>query len=163
MTTIASSPSPLAPVRFVHREPLLIAGFGDRFTADTTSAINALWQEFVPFFGKIPNQVGRERYGVSCHPDRSGGFEYIAGVCVDTVDDIAPSLRWVALQAQYYAVFEHLGHLSGLGQTYSAIWQQWLPGSGYVAADAPEFECYHGDYDDDSDNAVLEIWIPLSR
>ena len=149
------------PVRFEDAPALMIAGFGRRFTAQTIMAIPALWQEFVPFLGKVPGQMGTFSYGLCCHPDGHGGFEYIAGVQVDSLEGLPQDFRCLSLAPQHYAVFEHHGHLSGLSETFERIWQDWLPLSGFKAADAPEFERYAQDYDAQSSAGVVEIWLPL--
>jgi AraC family transcriptional regulator len=151
----------IEPVRHEQGGELLIAGFGRRFTLANNSGIVALWQEFAPFIGKVPGQLGRERYGVCCRPDGQGGFEYIAGVRVETFEGLPEDFHRVQLTPQRYAVFEHTGHISSLGQTFKAIWQHWLPGSGEQAAEAPEFERYSEHFDPLTGVGALEIWLPL--
>ncbi|WAH60032.1 GyrI-like domain-containing protein [Pseudomonas silvicola] len=154
-------PTAIEPLRYEEGAALVIAGLSDRFTQDTTSGIEALWRDFVPFLGKVPGQVGHESYGVCCNPDGLGGFEYIAGVQVETEEGLPQDFRWIKLAPRRYAVFEHQGHISGLGQTFQAIWQVWLPNSGLEAADAPEFERYSDDYDPSTSSGRLEIWLPI--
>ncbi|MGH8334272.1 MAG: GyrI-like domain-containing protein, partial [Pseudomonas sp.] len=90
-----------------------------------------------------------------------GGFEYIAGVEISKLDDLPEKYRWVEVQPQHYAVFEHKGSLDMLPQTFQYIWKTWLPQSGYQAADAPEFERYSEDFNPKLNTGVLEIWLPL--
>lgn len=151
----------IAPVRYEEGRALIVAGFGQRFTLETNSGIPALWQDFAPFLGKVPGQQGTLSYGVCCHPDEEGGFEYIAGVEVDTLEGLPDDFRSVQLAPQRYAVFEHHGHISSIGQTFKAIWQQWLPASEFEAADAPEFERYDEHFDPLTSSGSLEIWLPL--
>lgn len=153
----------LTPARFEDGRGLIIAGFGERYTLETNSGIPALWQDFAPYLGKVPGQQGSLSYGVCCNPDGHGGFEYIAGVEVDTVQGLPDAFRSVELAPQHYAVFEHQGHISTIGQTFKAIWQQWLPGSEYEAADAPEFERYDEHFDPLTGTGGLEIWLPVRR
>jgi AraC family transcriptional regulator len=42
----------LKPARFENGKPLLIAGLGERYTSETSKAIPAQWQRFVPYLGK---------------------------------------------------------------------------------------------------------------
>ncbi|KPA99632.1 GyrI-like domain-containing protein [Pseudomonas asplenii] len=151
----------LAPPRFEHGHFQLIAGLGGRFNADTSAAIPDLWDAFVPHIGNVPGQLGDETYGICCNPDGKGGFEYIAGVAISRLDDLPELYRWVELQPQYYAVFEHHGPLATLKQTFEAIWQQWLPNSGHTAADAPEFERYSADFDPQAGTGKVEVWLPI--
>ncbi|MDI3357698.1 GyrI-like domain-containing protein [Pseudomonas sp. UYIF39] len=150
-----------AKPRFEHGHFLLIAGLGGRFTADTTKGIPALWEKFIPEIGKIPGQKNEVTYGICCNPDGKGGFEYIAGVEISKLDDLPEKYRWVEVQPQHYAVFEHKGSLDQLPQTFQYIWKTWLPQSGYQAADAPEFERYSEDFNPKLNTGVLEIWLPL--
>jgi AraC family transcriptional regulator len=151
----------VAEPRFEHGHFLLIAGLGGRFTQDTTAGIPELWEKFIPEIGNIPGQKDEVTYGICCNPDGKGGFEYIAGVEISKLDDLPEKYRWVEVQPQQYAVFEHKGSLDRLPQTFQYIWKTWLPGSGREAADAPEFERYSADYNPTRHTGLLEIWLPL--
>ena len=152
----------LAP-RFAKGHFQLIAGLSERFTQDAVEGIPELWKQLLPHIGKIPGQIGRETYGVCCNPDGKGSFEYIAGVAISKLDDLPERYRWVELPEQEYAVFEHQGPLTRLGQTYRSIWSDWLPDSGREAADAPEFERYSADFDPQTGAGTVEIWLPLKK
>jgi AraC family transcriptional regulator len=77
----------LAPSRFVDGGPLLIAGFSQRYTSETSLAIPSLWQRFGPHFGSVPGQKNDVGYGVCCNFD-DDSFEYIAGVEVKDFADL---------------------------------------------------------------------------
>ena len=147
--------------RLEHGHFMLIAGLGGRFTPQTTARIPELWEKFIPHIGKIPGQKGDVTYGICCNPDGKGGFEYIAGVEISKLDDLPEQYRWIEVQPQHYAVFEHKGPLATLPQTFQYIWKTWLPQSAYEAADAPEFERYSADFNPQTGEGVLEIWLPL--
>lgn len=151
----------LAEPRFEHGHFLLIAGLGGRFNQQTSADIPKLWEQFVPEIGKIPGQKSEVTYGICCNPDGQGGFEYIAGVEISKLDDLPEKYRWVEVQPQQYAVFEHKGSLDSLPATFQYIWKTWLPQSGRQAADAPEFERYSEDFNPKLNTGVLEIWLPL--
>lgn len=152
---------PLAEPRFVDGEELLIAGLGARFSADKSQGITALWQRFVPYIGNIAGQQGWETFGLCCNPDEDGSFEYIAGVQVSRGDELPPGFTLQRLPARRYAVFRHAGHISSIHETFTAIFQRWLPASGLQAADAPEFERYSADFDPMAGSGHVEIWVPL--
>ena len=139
----------------------LIAGLGERFTADTTQGIAALWQRFVPYIGRVPGQQGWETFGVCCNPQNDGSFEYIAGVLVNRTDDLPAGFTQQRLAAHRYAVFLHRGHISSIHETFNAIFQRWLPNAGLQGADAPEFERYSGDFNPMTGTGQVEIWVPL--
>ncbi|VWB14004.1 AraC family transcriptional regulator [Burkholderia lata] len=151
----------VVPSRFETAGKRLIAGMSDRYTFETNEGIPALWQAFIPYIGTLPGQVDCVTYGVCCNPDADGSFEYIAGVEVTSRDRLTAPLRYVELEPQRYAVFEHVGHISTLYQTIYSIWNGWLPTSGFKAVDAPEFERYSADYDPVTGAGVLEIWLPV--
>lgn len=148
--------------RFERGHFLLVAGFSQYFTPANTQVIGQLWQRFIPHIGKVPGQVDDVTYGVCCNPDGQGGFEYIAGVQISKLDDLPEHYRWIELQPQQYAVFEHTGSLQQLPRTFDYIWQAWLPQSGHQAADTPCFERYSADFNADTGQGALEIWLPLS-
>lgn len=151
----------VAEPRFETGHFLLIAGLGGRFSPDTTEGIPKLWETFMPHIGQVPAQKGDVTYGICCNPDGQGGFEYIAGVEISKLDDLPERYRWIEVQPQQYAVFEHTGSLDTLPQTFQYIWKTWLPGSGRTAADAPEFERYSADFNPETGTGTLEIWVPL--
>lgn len=147
--------------RFVDGEELLIAGLGERFTFEGTQGIPALWQRFVPHIGRVPGQQGWETFGLCCNPQEDGSFEYIAGVRVNRTDALPPGFTLQHLPARRYAVFPHRGHISSIHETFTAIFQRWLPESGLQMADAPEFERYSADFNPMAGTGQVEIWVPL--
>lgn len=157
----ATTTYPLSEPRFEQGEELLIAGLGERFTADKSQGITALWQRFVPYIGRVPGQQGYETFGLCHSPDEEGGFEYMAGVRVSRTDDLPAGFTHQRLPARRYAVFRHQGHISSIHETFSAIFQRWLPQSGLQAADAPEFEFYSADFDPMAGTGWVEIWVPI--
>ncbi|WP_166359848.1 GyrI-like domain-containing protein [Pseudomonas akapageensis] len=150
-----------APVRIENGTSFTIAGMGERFTLQSKSGIPALWDKFVPYIGKVSAQMGAQTYGVCCNPDGKGSFEYIAGVRVSTTQGLPEHFRAIVIEPQRYAVFEHRGHISSIGETFEAIGKDWLPNSGEQAADAPEFERYSADFNPDTGSGTVEIWLPL--
>jgi len=45
----------------------------------------------------------------------------------------------------------------------NAIWNSWLPQSGYVAADAPGLERYDERFNPETGLGGFEIWIPVRK
>jgi AraC family transcriptional regulator len=153
--------SKLQPPRFVDGKLLLIAGLGERYDCDSSAAIPAQWQRFLPHFGRIPGQVGKVAYGVCCNGDDTGNFDYICGVEVKDFSGLPHEWSRLRIPPQRYAVFAHEGHISTIRGTWSAIWNEWLPNSGQQRADAPDFERYGENFDSASGSGGLEIWIPV--
>jgi AraC family transcriptional regulator len=152
----------LEPPRFEHGKPFLVAGLGERYTCESSTAIPSQWQRFGALFGKVPGQVGRLAYGVTHNADDAGNFDYLCGVEVSDFSALPAELGRVRIVAQRYAVFTHREHISTIRRTLNTIWNQWLPASGHVPADAPRFERYSEKFDARSGMGGVEIWLPLS-
>ena len=147
--------------RFETSKPLLIAGVGERYTCENGAAIPAQWQRFHQSVDRIPGRVGKVAYGVCCNGDDAGNFDYIAGVEVADFSDLPREFSRVRVPQQRYAVFAHREHISTIRRTVNTIWNQWLPSSGLKAADAPNFERYDENFDPQTGNGGLEIWVPV--
>jgi len=147
--------------RIEHVELLLIAGIGERYSNDAIAGIPAQWQRFVPHIGTLPAQVGHITYGVCTNSDGAGNFDYICGVEVRDFDTVPSRWTRVRIANQRYAVFAHRDHVSAIKNTNIAIWNQWLPVSGYEPADAPELERYGEEFDGRTGLGGFEVWIPI--
>jgi AraC family transcriptional regulator len=151
----------LSKPRFVIGKPLLVAGVGDRFSHDNGAGIPGLWQRFHQAVEGIPGRIGNVAYGVCCNGDDAGNFDYIAGVEVADFSDLPREFSRVRIPAQKYAVFTHGDHISTIRRTVNTIWNHWLPASGFEIADAPNFERYDENFDPQTGNGGLEIWVPI--
>jgi AraC family transcriptional regulator len=143
--------------------PLLIAGFSERLTAESSKVIPALWQRFGSHLGHIPGQRGQTAYGVCYNFDDDGNFDYLAGVEVADAAQLPPEFTQVRIPTQTYAVFEHRDHISGIRRTFSTIWKHALADAGLQATDGPFFEKYGPSFDLATGNGGVEIWIPLKK
>ena len=153
----------LEPPRFENSKTLLIAGLSERYDGDSSKAIPAQWQRFMPYIGNIPGQIGRTAYGVCCNSDEEGNFDYICGVEVADFSELPPELARLRIAARRYAVFTHRDHISTIRRTVNTIWNKWLPESGYEVADAPDFERYGAEFNPETGTGGVEIWIPLAK
>jgi AraC family transcriptional regulator len=151
----------LKPARFESGKPMLIAGLGERYTWETSTAIPAQWQRFVPHLGNIPRQVGETTFGVSYNGDDEGNFDYIAGAEVAGFSDLPAAFSRLRMAPQKYAVFAHREHISAIRRTVCTIWNKWLADSGHEVADAPSFERFGEEFDFQTGMGGLEIWIPI--
>jgi AraC family transcriptional regulator len=151
----------LEPPRFENLKTLLIAGLGERYTAETCANIPAQWQRFAPHIGHIPGQVGRTAYGVICNTDDAGNTEYISGVEVADFSRLPAEFARLRIPEHRYAVFAHRDHIAAIRRTWFTIWNKWLPESGHQVAEAPEFERYGEEFDPRTGTGGLEIWIPI--
>jgi AraC family transcriptional regulator len=151
----------LQPPRFEHVDRLLVAGIGERYASDSISGIPAQWQRFVPYLDNVPARIGRATYGVCANGDGAGHFDYICGVEVRDFTGLPSDWTQVRIADQRYAVFRHRDHISSIKNTFVAIYNQWLPASGYEAARAPELERYGEEFDGRTGLGGVEVWIPI--
>ena len=126
---------------------------------DCPNAIPQQWSEFRSL-GKFPGQCGTVSYGAVC-AHSADSLEYLCAVEVADFKAIDPALGRMRLQPQHYAVFIHEGPISGIRATWDGILHDWLPRSGRVAANAPNFERYDERYDPRTGLGGLEIWCAL--
>jgi AraC family transcriptional regulator len=149
--------------RFETGKPLLVAGIGDRFSHENGAGIPGLWQRFHQSIADVPGRVGQVAYGVCCNGDDAGNFDYIAGVEVSDFSDLPREFSRVRIPQQKYAVFTHREHVATIRRTIDAIWNHWLPASGFKMADAPTFERYDDKFDPVTGNGGFEIWVPIKE
>ena len=147
--------------RFETGKPLLVAGVGDRFSHENGAGIPGLWRRFHQSIADVPGRVGQVAYGVCCNSDDAGNFDYIAGVEVSDFSDLPREFSRVRIPQQKYAVFTHREHVATIRRTIDAIWNHWLPASGFKMADAPTFERYDDKFDSVTGNGGFEIWVPI--
>ena len=155
-------PSNLPLPRIEHGPLLLIAGLSQRYAGGgSTAGIPAQWQRFARHLESLPNRSSATTYGVCYNTDDEGNMDYLCGVEVRSFTDLPTELTALRIAAQRYAVFWHGTHISAIRGTWNAIWNGWLPQSGYQAADAPILERYDERFDPISGNGGVELWVPL--
>ena len=125
--------------------------------AGAAESIPAQWQALVTML-PLPGQQGTTAYGVMCGADpQAQTFEYMTGAEVAALDALGPGYGRMRIPAQRYAVFIHPGHPSTLHTTWAAIWNDWLPRSGYQPANTPEFEVYGERFDFRDDRFAIRL------
>jgi AraC family transcriptional regulator len=156
-------PLTLKAPRIQTGKTLLIAGLSERYTYATSAGIPSQWQEFQQHLGHVPGQVGTDAYGVFYNTDDNGNMDYMTGVEVADFSDLPKEFARLRIAEHLYAVFAHEDHVSLIRGTMNAIWNGWLPDSGYAAADAPGFERYDERFNPDTGLGGFEIWIPVRK
>ncbi len=160
MTMEKTQAAALAAPRMEQGRALLIAGLGERFNFENLAGLPGLWQRFRDHIGSVPGQIGGVCYGV-CYNTDDVGFDYIAGVEVGAFASLPAEYSRVRVAEQRYAVFTHGAHVSSVKASFMAIFNDWLPASGYQAADAPVFERYDQQFDGRTGMGGFEIWVPV--
>ena len=146
-----------APKR-VKRAAFSIAGLAGAYTMETAQTIPNLWEQFGPHIGHIQRQVGTAAYGLISM--NATGFDYVAGVEISAADDLPKGFVMRKLPASEYAVFEHVGHVSGIRETKHAIWSNWHRNALIEPVEGmPDFEYYGDRFDAKTGSGVVEIWV----
>lgn len=161
----------IKPARFEQKSTMRIAGLRLRLDDQAAQKIPELWQQLVPHMGKVPAQVGHADYGVCIGVDDSNScFDYMAGMEIkkDIADRSSVPTEWfeITIPEQQYAIFAHQQHVSQLHQTIHDIFDQWLPGSGYVhavggAGKVHFIERYGEAFNPQTGTGDIEIWLPV--
>ena len=141
---------------------LLVAGINRYYAGiEAGAGIPSQWQEFEQHRGSVREQVGDATYGVCYAVDDEGSMDYLCGVEVRNFASLPSAFTRLRLPPQRYAVFRHPGHIAAIRATWNTIWNDWLPRSGYEAADAPLFERYDARFDARTGEGGIELWVPL--
>jgi AraC family transcriptional regulator len=151
----------LEPPRFETGAPMQFVGLSQRHAFGSPQGIPAQWQKFMTSFGDIQNRSQPIPVGLSMDMDDDGNFEYVCAAEVSTFSATPRGLIEVRVPTQNYAVFLHSGHVSKIGATYAAIWNEWLPNHQRVAADGVSLERHRASFDPRTGMGGVEIWIPL--
>lgn len=124
--------------------------------------IPQLWDALFPdraaeIAGKVNPHIA---YGVEDNFDHEAGvWDYLAGYEVSPDAPVPSGMVRKHIPPQTYAVFAVT--LPEIRQTMDAIYQQWLPHSGYKRADGPEFEYYDQDFDPSAGKLGFYVYIPV--
>lgn len=91
--------------------------------------------------------------------------ECLADVCIQLEgklpEDMSP-LQKIEIAAGRFACYRHIGPYNAVQQVYSMIYSQWLPKSGYEAADKPPFEIYvNNPRELPPEEWITDIYIPI--
>lgn len=151
-----------APPAIVRSDAVLAVGMTERISYESTIRIAGLWQRFVPYMEGIPFKAERMPIGVAQPADDGGEFAYLCALEVTRFGDTAKELTQLTIPARTYAVFQHRTHVSGLDDTYLAIWNELLPDLALPVADAPIIERHNPAFDPATGEGGVEIWIPVA-
>jgi len=157
------TPTKLDGPEIVKSDAMSMVGLAERHAFDAPYKIPAQWQRFMGVYGLIERKVAEIPVGVSCNLDDDGTFDYVCGVEVARGSEAPKGLQKIAIPAQTYAVFQHLTHIAGIGNTYLAIWNSWLTDHNRTMADGPSIERHKKTFDPRTGEGGVEIWIPLAE
>jgi len=153
----------LAAPEIIERDAMILAGLGARYDMDKKQGITNLWQDFGPHLGNIPGQVGRVAFGLCTDFAEDGGsFFYMAATEVREADGMPEGFEVRRIPARRYLAFRHRGHISTIGQTFHAIWTQYLPESGHdYEGETFSLEYYGASFNPTTGHGHVQVWVPI--
>ncbi|MDI7776035.1 AraC family transcriptional regulator [Asticcacaulis sp. EMRT-3] len=160
MTEIKTLPTQTP--RLVDGAAMTIAGLAHAYTMTQLTGIPGQWQAFRDHFGHIDGQVGGVCYGVS-YDFKPDGLTYMSGVEIDGSGILPDGFSTIKIPSGRYAIFEHHGHVSGISDTWRAIYDAWLANAGLKPQYTPSFERMDERFDGHTGIGVIEIWVPVVR
>ena len=127
-----------------------------------------LWSSFMPRRKEILNSIGTDLYNIQINPENfdfspNTPFVKWAVVEVSNFDLVPESMETLEIQQGLYAVFNYKGNQSNAAAFFNAIYNQWLPSSGYELGNHPQFEILGEKYMNNNPNSEEEIWIPIKN
>ncbi len=158
--------------RIVEMEELTLVGmvfYGDPFKDargwSEENEIGKLWTRFVAREKLIKNVTGHGGYEVHIEPEEyedTKKYYVFVGVKVGQVEDLPLEMFTKILPAGTYAVFTLKGEQITSDWT-KAIYEEWLPGSGYRERDKFLIEYYDEKRFQGMDNpeSQLDIYLPV--
>ena len=159
---IENSPSiKLAEPALEELGDLQFAGLRQHFGAGQRGQIPALWQRFAPSIGRVPGQDGMNAYGLVFDTTSDGSMEYMCAVALKPGAPAPAGFDVMTVPAHRYLVFKHGGHVSNLSATFMAIFEDWLPASGYSMDEAVLIERYTEKFDGQTGRGEIEILLPV--
>lgn len=167
---ITADPAAQEKLKKLHFEDgprMLIAGRRETCDARNDPRMPKMWEGLTPQIEKIPGRIGKETWAVCFkEAEDSEEFDYLCGVTVSEKHRVKADWDWVELGAQRYASLTHCGDLSKLSETADLILRVWLPSSHYTSARAdaasPSYlERYSENYDRETGEGRVEIWVPI--
>lgn len=149
----------IAP-RLEKRDAFTVTGLQRHFKFAETAEIPQLWEQANQFIGSIEGEIGSAAYGV-CSDFTEDGFNYTCCTETDPAAQNDAPLVTLGIPAQTYLVFTHRGHISGIGATTMAAWDDGIPTSGKKPTNGINFELYDARFDPKTGTGEVEIWIPV--
>lgn len=151
----------IAPIRTENLPELKFVGLCEHVPFSQMQNIAAQWQRFMQRYGEIEDKAQPIPAGVNTNLDEEGNFDYICAVEVKRFGALPKGLMQITLPAHTYTVFRHDGHVSEIGQTYHAIWNDWVPEQGRKIADGASIERHMETFDTRTGFGGVEIYIPV--
>lgn len=104
----------------------------------------------------------RVSYGLSANMDKeTGEFDYLAAFEAKAGEDIPEGMVAWRVPGGTYAAFGCT--LPTIADVFHHAHGTWMPQSGYVCGDGPEFEVYGEQFDETDPESVFEVYFPIRK
>jgi predicted transcriptional regulator YdeE len=126
--------------------------------------ISETWSAFNRRSDQIQHFTGEAAYGVCSIPEGlpESEFEYLCAFPVMEYGDVPEGMTQMDLEPMRAAVFAHRGSYAGLGDTYTRIYQEWLPQAGLEPLKTGlDLEVYTEEFKDFTPDSVMYIYVPV--
>lgn len=153
-------------IELLHKKKLVGKRLKMTLAANKTAQ---LWQSLMPHISSIKARTSTELISMQVYDPSFDfkdftphtEFEKWAVAEVASFIDIPPGMEKYELSGGLYAVFIHKGTPGDFPKTMSAIFDIWLPQSGYVLDDREHFEVLGDKYKNKAPDSEEEVWIPI--
>ncbi len=127
-----------------------------------------LWQRFMPHRSAMEYVIGTDLYNVQRNPEGydfnpQTAFKKWACRPVSALGNIPEGMEVLDIPEGLYAVFHYKGNPSQASVFFKQIYTVWLPSSGYVWENRPQFEVLGKGYNPTSDDSEELIYIPIRK
>ncbi|HBU82408.1 MULTISPECIES: AraC family transcriptional regulator [Paenibacillus] len=147
----------------VHMEKLNLVGMSIRGVE--SDEVGLLWRSFRQRVSEIKRKPNSEGIYYAVIELTGEQWEVAYTACVEAGNEASPAPAGMIAKlfpATTYAVFSHKGPLDRLNDTFQYIYETWLPQSGSVRTNAPEFARYDWRFlGPTNEDSVLDIYIPI--
>lgn len=146
------------------RSAFRVTGLNRTFSFDAYTDMHLLWREFLDMLkkhGPYPPEVYGVCQGTALQGRPNDELDYAATCLWSPEGEYPGNFETIDIPANTYAVFTHHGLMSEMPMALRYIWQVWVPRCGYELADAPDFEIYTENFDNQPMAEKVEIYIPV--
>lgn len=125
--------------------------------------IPQLWADFMNRWEEINYRLdNKTSYGVTTYFDMETlAFEYMACLPVQKIDDIPEGMVSVEVPEGTYAEFTT--SLSTMKEDFDYAYRTWLPQSGYIRPNTPDYEEYDSSFNGEDPNSKFKFYVPLEK
>ncbi|WP_128544747.1 GyrI-like domain-containing protein [Larkinella soli] len=128
-----------------------------------------LWRNFMPRRREIGNSLTTDLISMQVYEPgfdirnltMDTRFRKWAAVEVSDFEVVPEGMETFELPGGLYAVFPHRGAAQTGPAAFRYIFGTWLPASGFVPDDRPQFELLGEKYKNNDPESEEEIWIPV--